>query len=71
MQQINSILTFICISEHPYAMPSTVESLGNKLAETRKSMAAIIRKNAVLEVRQTQLKKKVKNLQEALKGTVL
>ena len=51
------------LSEHSYAMPSTMQSIGKKLAQTKKSMAKLIKQNAMLKC-------KVKSLQEALKGTV-
>jgi regulator of replication initiation timing len=57
-------------SEHAYAMPSTVESIGRKLAEAKESLTDLIDKNARLKNRNSKLKKRVKTLQEALKGTV-
>ena len=51
-------------------MPSTVESLGRKLAEAKDSITTLINKNAKLHVRKNRLKGKLKSLQETLKGTV-
>jgi regulator of replication initiation timing len=51
-------------------MPSTVESIGRKLAEAKESLTDLIDKNARLKNKNSKLKKRIKTLQKALKGTV-
>jgi phage shock protein A len=50
-------------------MPSTVESLGQKLEEARKVTADLTLKNAGLKTKISQLKKRMQSLRAALKGT--
>jgi regulator of replication initiation timing len=70
LQDITKVVYIFNFSEHAYAMPSTVESIGRKLAETKKTLTSLVGKNASLKNRNSKLKKRVKTLQGALKGTV-
>jgi regulator of replication initiation timing len=51
-------------------MPSTVKSLGAKLLESKKCVENLIDKNTLLQSKNSKLKKKVRTLQDALKGTM-
>jgi hypothetical protein len=63
-------IMYVLVSEHAYAMPSTVESLGKKLAETKESVDVLVNKTALQRTNKCRLQKKIKSLQEALTGKV-